>query len=61
MACMLVNELLNAIRKVIDKSDLSGISEFSIILLLLIICVVKGCKRNRSKKELKIVEVKVSH
>ena len=63
MACMLVNELSNAIREsIIDTAYLTdSIIESSVILLLLIICFVKGCTRNRSKKELKIVEVKVSH
>ena len=63
MACMLVNELSNAIRwSVIDTDYLAYcIIESSVILLLLIIYFVKGCKRNRSKKELKIVEVKVNH
>ena len=63
MACMLVNELSNAIREsIIDTAYLTdSIIESSVILLLLIICIVKGCIRNRSKKELKIVEVKVNH
>ena len=63
MACMLVNELSNAIRwSIIDTDYLAYcIIESSAILLLLIICIVKGCIRNRSKKELKIVEVKVNH
>ena len=64
MACMLVNELSNAIRGSINYTDYNltySIIESSVILLLLIICIVKGCKRNRSKKELKIVEVKVNH
>ena len=63
MACMLVNELSNAIREsIIDTAYLTdSIIESSVILLLLIICFVKGCTRNRSKKELKIVEVKVNH
>ena len=63
MACMLVNELSNTIRWSINVNYYLtySIIESSVILLLLIIYFVKGCKRNRSKKELKIVEVKVNH